>query len=196
LIQTDGDLPIIDLGRIDAPSPSALKRTDSRDKRPAQIVFGATVSFLRASLFMLVGLVLIIAPPELLAEVPSEPDLREGLIIAGVLLFIVAFGDIGLALAVMFGRNWARILLMLISVAAVISAFINNANRSEVVTLGTLPTVGISILVLLALSSHRARDYAARSRNPVTVVRGDTPPDPRSPGSTTPAIYDRRAHRL
>jgi len=163
LIQTDGDLPIIDVQRIDAPSLSAMKRTDSRDKRPAQIVFGATVSFLRASLFMLVGLVLIFVPPELLAQIPAEAEPRGGLIIAGVLLLVVALGDISLALAVMFGRNWARILLMLISVVAVITAFINNANRSEVVTLGTLPTVGISILVLLALSSHRARDYAARA---------------------------------
>jgi hypothetical protein len=33
-----------------------------------------------------------------------------------------------------------------------------------VVTLATnLPTVGISLLVLLGLSSHRARDYATRT---------------------------------
>ena len=114
---------------------------------------------------MLVGLVLIVTPPEVLAEVSSEAVPRGGSIIAGVLFFVVAFGDIGLALAVMFGRNWARILLMLFSVVAVITAFINNADRSEVVTLGALPTVAISILVLLALSSHRARDYAARGRN-------------------------------
>jgi uncharacterized membrane protein YphA (DoxX/SURF4 family) len=120
-------------------------------------------------------------PPEVLAEVSSEADPRAGLIIAGVLLFIVAFGDIGLALAVMFGRNWARILLMLFSVVAVITAFINNADRSKVITLGALPTVAISILVLLALSSHRARDYATRGRNPVTVVRRGTLPDPRKP---------------
>ena len=31
-------------------------------------------------------------------------------------------------------------------------------------TLGNLPLIGSSILVLLALSSHRARDYAARGR--------------------------------
>ena len=79
-----------------------MKRTDSRDKRPAQIAFGATVSFLRASLFMLVGLFLIVVPPGLLKEVPSEAGPRGELIIAGVLLFVVAFGDIGLALAVMF----------------------------------------------------------------------------------------------
>ena len=165
LIQTDGDLPIIDVGRIDAPALSAVKRTDSRNKRPAQIVFGATVSFLRASLFVLAGVALIFVPPKVLAQVPSEAEPRAGLIVAGVLLLIVALCDIGLALAIMFGRNWARILLMLFSVIAVITAFISNANRSEVITLGALPTVGMSILVLLALSSHRAREYATRGRH-------------------------------
>ena len=58
------------------------------------------------------------------------------------------------------GRNWARILQMLFSAGAIITAFISNANRSEVITLATLPTVAISILVLLALSGHRAREYA------------------------------------
>jgi hypothetical protein len=165
LIQTDGDLPIIDVRHIDTPALPAVKPTDSRNKRPAQIVFGATISFLRASLFILAGVVLILVPPDLLAQVPSEAEGRAGLIIAGVLLIIVALGDIGLALAVMFGRNWARILLMLSSVVAIITAFISNANRSEVITLATLPTVAISILVLLALSSHRAREYATRSRH-------------------------------
>jgi hypothetical protein len=45
-------------------------------------------------------------------------------------------------------------------------AFVGNANGSEAVTLATsLPTVGISIMVLLALSSHRARAYATRGRH-------------------------------
>ena len=38
--------------------------------------------------------------------------------------------------------------------------------RIEPVTLATsLPTVGLSIMVLLALSSHRARAYAERGRH-------------------------------
>jgi hypothetical protein len=66
---------------------------------------------------------------------------------------------------VFFGRNWARILLMLSCVVTATTAFIGNANGSDVVTLATsLPTVGLSIMVLLALSSHRARDYATRGR--------------------------------
>ncbi len=45
-------------------------------------------------------------------------------------------------------------------------AFIGNANGSEAVTLATsLPTVGLNIMLLLALSSHRARVYATRGRH-------------------------------
>jgi hypothetical protein len=88
------------------------------------------------------------------------------LIIAGSVVALIALVDIGLALAVFFGRNWARILLMLSCVLTTIGAFIGNANGSEAVTLATsLPTVGLSIMVLLALSSHRAREYAARGRH-------------------------------
>ena len=113
---------------------------------------------------MLTGVALIVVPPEILAQTPAAAEPRGGLIIGGVLFIVIALGDIGLALAVMFGRNWARILLMLFSVVAVLIAFVSNANRSEVITLATLPTVATSILVLLALSSHRAREYATRSR--------------------------------
>jgi hypothetical protein len=91
---------------------------------------------------------------------------RPALIVAGSVVAFIGLIDIGLATAVFTGRNWARILLMLSSVVTTIGAFIGNANGSEVITLATsLPTVGISIMVLLALSSHRAREYAARGRH-------------------------------
>ena len=77
----------------------------------------------------------------------------------------MALGDIGLALAVVYGRNWARIVLMLSSVVAVAAGIIDNARHLDVITLETLPTVSMSILILLALSSHRARDYTAQHRH-------------------------------
>jgi uncharacterized membrane protein len=159
LIQTDGDLPVIDLRLVPAPDLTAVEPTDSRDRRPAQILVGASLALLRALVVLLVGVVLILVPPE---SPPTHG--RAGLIVAGLVFLLVAVGDLGLALAVLLGRNWARILLMLFSVVAVVTAFIDNAQHSELITLGTLPTVAISILVLLALSSHRARNYAARQR--------------------------------
>ena len=61
LIQTDGDLPIMDLSAV--PAPLELEPpggTDSRDKRPVQIVFGAVVAFLRAGTFLLAGLFVVL----------------------------------------------------------------------------------------------------------------------------------------
>lgn len=58
----------------------------------------------------------------------------------------------------------ARVVLMLSSVVAVVAAFVDDARHPDLITLGTLPTVGLSILILLALSSHRARDHAVHGR--------------------------------
>ena len=170
LIITDGDLPIIDVGRVEVLEIAKIEHTDSRDKRPMQIVFGAGVAFFRGLAFLPVALLLLLIPPQYLQQLTLESVDVEGgrpaFIIAGSVVALIALVDIGLALAVFFGRNWARILLMLSCVVTTIGAFIGNANGSEVVALATsLPTVGLSIMVLLALTSHRARAYAARGRH-------------------------------
>jgi LssY C-terminus len=167
LIITDGNLPIIDVRCVEVPSVAQVEHTDSRDKRPAQIVFGAGVAFFRGLAFLPIALLLLLLPVQYLQglEGVSIEGGRPALILAGSLVGIISLVDIGLAVAVFFGRNWARILLMLSCVVTATTAFIGNANGSDVVTLATsLPTVGLSIMVLLALSSHRARDYATRGR--------------------------------
>jgi hypothetical protein len=170
LIITDGDLPIIDVGRVEVLEIAKIEHTDSRDKRPAQIVFGAGVAFFRGLAFLPIALLLLLIPPQYLQQLTLESVDVEGgrpaFLVAGSVVALIALVDIGLALAVFFGRNWARILLMLSCVVTTIGAFIGNANGSEAVTLATsLPTVGLSIMVLLALTSHRAREYAARGRH-------------------------------
>ena len=170
LIITDGDLPIIDVGRVEVLEIAKIEHTDSRDKRPAQIVFGAGVAFFRGLAFLPIALLLLLISPQYLQQLTLESVDVEGgrpaFLIAGSVVALIALVDIGLALAVFFGRNWARILLMLSCVVTTIGAFIGNANGSEAVTLATsLPTVGLSIMVLLALTSHRAREYAARGRH-------------------------------
>jgi hypothetical protein len=170
LIITDGNLPIIDVRRVQT-AEIAKVETDSRDKRPAQIVFGAGVAFFRGLVFLPVALILLLLPAQYLqGNVDIEGVTVEGgrlaVILAGSVLAFIGLVDIALAVAVFVGRNWARILLMLSCVLTTIGAFIGNANGSEAVTLATsLPTVGLNIMVLLALSSHRAREYAARGRH-------------------------------
>jgi LssY C-terminus len=167
LIITDGDLPIIDVSRVEVANIARVEHTDSRDKRPAQTVFGAGVAFLRGLAFLPLALLLLLLPAQYAQglDVDIEGG-RPALIVAGSAIAFIALIDIGLAIAVFAGRNWARLLLMLSCVVTTTGAFIGNANGSEAVTLATsLPTVGLSIMVLLALSSHRARAYAERGRH-------------------------------
>jgi hypothetical protein len=165
LIITDGDLPIIDVRRIEVPEIAKVEHTDSRDKRPAQIVFGAGVAFLRGLAFLPLALLFLFLPAHYAQSLNVEGG-RPAQILAGTAVALIAQVDIGLAIAVFVGRNWARLVLMLSCVITTTGAFIGNANGSEAVTLATsLPTVGINIMVLLALSSHRAREYAARGRH-------------------------------
>ncbi|HEY5783841.1 MAG TPA: LssY C-terminal domain-containing protein [Microlunatus sp.] len=185
-IRTDGDLPVIDVRHVSAASSSAIERTDSRDKRPAQIVVGAVIAGLRGLVFLLVGIAFLL-PTEMLAQTPSQAGGPADLTTtAVVLLIILALGDIVLAIAVVNRRDWARIVLMLSSVVAVVAGFIDNARHLDVITLETLPTVGMSILILLALSSHRARDYTARHRHHARIEPGSTNEVDASSSESTP----------
>ena len=72
--------------------------------------------------------------------------------------------DLALAVGVLRGSNAARLVLMSICVVVTIVAFLGSAGRPDEFALTHLPTVGVNILVILALSSHRARDYATHAR--------------------------------
>ena len=72
---------------------------------------------------------------------------------------------------------------MLSSVLATITAFGSNASGGELITVSHLPTIATSILVLLALSSHRARDYAQRRRH-LKLIHANTHPEGAIPSRT------------
>ncbi|HET9647960.1 MAG TPA: LssY C-terminal domain-containing protein [Microlunatus sp.] len=183
LIQTDGDLPILDLSAVRAPAElEPARQTDSRDKRPAQIVFGALVAFGRAALFLALAAVVIAASqiPEAQVEIDTglgltPGDAEVGLVVIGILLLLGAMIDVVFGIGVLRGYNWARMLLMIYSSAAIVIAFVQNASGTEPISLRTnLITVAISILVLLALSSRPARDYAIRpGTGPVLPSHGE-----------------------
>jgi uncharacterized membrane protein len=104
------------------------------------------------------------------AELALDGDLQgvsELVVIVVVAVVVAVFGvvDILLGVATYVGRNWARLMLMLYSVFATTSAFVSSISGVEVVGLAQLPTIAGGTLVLLALSSHRAREFAVRGRH-------------------------------
>jgi LssY-like putative type I secretion system component LssY len=174
-IETDGDLPVLEVGPSpDPPEAAAVGPTDSRDRRPVQTVFGAGVALVRCLLFLLAALAVFVAPGMLLRLTHTYVDLPELLaerafgVVLAVVLALVALVELGLGLATLVGRNWARLWLMGSAVVTTVGAFASNLTGSSRITLLGLPTTATAILLLLALTSQRAREYAARrpSRRP------------------------------
>lgn len=173
LIETDGDLPIVDTRAVAAPEAdrdAAVEPTDSRDRRPAQTLFGAGVAIARSLLYLAFAVFLFSKPHEFAKHAReagidiTAPQAETFATTTALVLCAAALIDVVLGLGVLAGRNLPRLTLMSICVITTTGAFISNARGTDVVTTARLPTVGLSILVLLALSSHRARDYAVRHR--------------------------------
>ena len=186
LIETDGHLPILDLQAIEAEEIPAPEMTDSRRKRPSQTTFGSVMAILRGVGFLLLA-ALAAAALAFAVRHPGQltPDMVTSSLISGdpatvlvvVVVYLATFGvlDVVLGIATYRGTNWGRILVMLTAVVSTVVAFVSNALvQCRLVTLGTLPGVAAEILVLLALSSHRARAFAEQPRPAAKEISAET----------------------
>ncbi len=159
---TDGDLPVVDLRSVRAPTTlRASPATDSRAKRPASTTFSAAVACLRGLVGLVLAALLLADPTGTTVVVGGTRWDTETAAVA----IVVAVLDVTFGLATYYGRNWARVLLMLECAATILVAFVAAASGGPRPTLGSgLPHVGLGILVLLALTSPAAREYATRGR--------------------------------
>lgn len=161
LIETDGDLPIVDLRSVPALADADGSSPDSaRISRPPQIVVGALITLVRGLTYL--GLAWIALLP---GAVGSGTDAEAAAVIVAAVIGVAALADLGLAIATFFGRNWARILLCALSVFSVASVLVERiaANATGPLHEGLMP-LATSVLVLLALSSDAAREYVPRHR--------------------------------
>ena len=174
-IVTDGDLPIVDLRRT-APRTPAGPPSDSRDKRPAVIVVGALLAAARAAAAGLLALSFVAFPQEhidALLRSGAGPGPVNGLTAEQVslaftatLVAVILFAGTELLLAwlVFLGRNPARTLTMALSSVAIGLQALAVLNGGPGITLqSNLPGLTIDILLIMALSSDRARTYALRA---------------------------------
>ncbi len=143
-IRTDGNLPILDLSPT-AAGPDPVPQAPQR-RCPSVVALGAGVAVARAVAY--VGGVV--------SAESGDPDLRM------VSLFLVAaVVDLVLAVGVVHGRNWARLLLMAACSVTAASAMATSVVQGRWPDdLASLLSSGGSILVVLALSDRAARDYA------------------------------------
>ncbi len=167
-IRTDGDLPVLDLRAVPTPSP-APEPAQPRSFRPTTTVAGATIALVRAVAYAALFVVLFAAPGHttFFADFGlSRDDLAQVTVVLAAGLAVAAFVDAALALAVLAGRNSARIGLMSVCAVTALAAFVASMGRTgHPVGLGSLPSLGASVLVLLVLSTPSARAWAAEDRS-------------------------------
>lgn len=174
-ITTDGDLPIVDLGLITASLGQAQHSpSDSRNKRPAPTIVGALLAGARAVAAIVAVVSGFLFPDDLLQGISIQSDDGPGLTAAQAetalyagLCFVglVALGEVLLAWFVFRGSNRARVTAMALSTAAIAVQAIDVVNGGPLATLeANLPGLTLDILLILALSSERARIYARRDR--------------------------------
>ena len=156
------------------PASELLRRpeADPNMKRPTSTVAGVVLVFLRVlSGLVVLALILLdwrstIREIEVTVEgVESTPELAQGVLIAVVVLLgVVLLVDAALAFFILIGHNWARVTIMTFSAISITGSFIQWWSENQVITItGSLLTLGLDILILLALSSRSAAAYARRN---------------------------------
>jgi hypothetical protein len=178
-IVTDGALPILDLRRLTPHAGAVDIDTDSRDKRPAPTIVGAALVAARAVEGIVVIVTLLLGRGDVLVRVGeggTPADERTiSLVIAvfsGVIgVFVVV--ELFVAWRIFLGRNWARVLAMSLSAAAITIQAVSLATGGPGIGLfTTLPGLSLDVLLILALSSERALVYARRDRKAPKRISG------------------------
>jgi hypothetical protein len=173
-IETDGDLPVVDVSAVPVDPQATLSvPTDSRNVRPAPVVVGAVLIVARACVaFTTVAIILLSWNKALTgfdAELERDVDAAASSSQLGlwvVIVVIAAFGLVEALIAwrVFLGANWARVVVMTLSTIAIGAQAVTLASGGASITLSTTLTgLSLDVLLLLALSSDRARVYARRA---------------------------------
>lgn len=176
-IETDGNLPILDVRNIAAPPDPAeqaavQQRDESERKRPSPTTLGVVLMVLRFlagavwCIAVLVGRRHIVSGGLLEASLGVDERVLAGIVV-GATLGVFAVGLLvyaALTVLVARGSNWARITAMTLSAVTVVSAAVNHLSGhpepavfSSITALLGLP---LDILVVLSLSSQRSRVWA------------------------------------
>jgi hypothetical protein len=141
-------------------------------KRPMSTVAGALLVFLRVATGVLWIASIVLEFPSLVSEidvtiegVASTPQLAEGtLIVALCVVGVFLLLDAILALLILRGLNWPRVVVMTFSAISIATSFLQWWDDQMDITIATtLLALGLDILILLALSSRSAAAYARRN---------------------------------
>lgn len=189
-IETDGDLPIIDVSAVQLGSDDVdlagrfeARRAALVEKRPVSTMLGVILMLVRVVVGTVSVTGILLQRPEIIAAAITGSPVSEAAtdaaaapIVVNAFIAIFAIGVLFyllLAVLVFTGSNWARIASMVFSgLLIAISAI--SFFQGEAITLRN-DTFGLplDILVLLALSARHSRLWARRPA--IAVVSGISP---------------------
>lgn len=171
-ISTDGDLPIVDARSVRAPTGQLPRQTDSRDRRPAPIMVGTALVVARSLAAFVLALTLLTSGGNIegvtFDDASTDPQTTTAaLVTVAVIVLLFGLGEVFLAWRIFLGSNGARVIAMGLSSVSITVQAIDYFSGSANLTLEAgLSGLASDILVLLALSSQRARVFAKRQRVP------------------------------
>jgi hypothetical protein len=182
-IETDGDLPIIDVRGVpvDATAIEVTEDAEGRraaiaERRPVPTTLGFLLMLLRVvagALYVVVTAVdwrtyvasQLVDPSGQVIDAATQRTVELVLAILTVMFAVGVVVYLGLAVLVLLGSNWARIASMAFSSVLILGAAIDFFDGGPQVALRhNLLGLPLDILVVLALSSQRSRLWARRPR--------------------------------
>ena len=201
-IETDGDLPVVDLTPVQV-EPRAVavaagadqRRLARADRRPVPTTLGFLLMVLRVLAGVLTVVLTVLAWPVFIrSELVSESgqaltaaEQQSADLVFGIAMGVFAAGLVfyfAVALFVFTGSNWARIVAMSYSALLIVLAAVDFFNGGDQVALHTnILGLPLDILVVLALSSQRARLWARRPRPRQRRAAAPAPAAPAAPAA-------------
>ncbi|MGV8882012.1 MAG: LssY C-terminal domain-containing protein [Rhodoglobus sp.] len=182
-IQTDGDLPILDVTAVTGRKDAVIAPEVWHRRRPAPVIVAAALIAARAVLLVVFGLIAYGSNEFVVEFEKSGITAQEGLAVTIGTLAVFAVIQLIFGVFVVMGSNVARVIVLFVSTVSIITYGIDFVTGGSQLSQQTnLVSLAIDILVLLALSSDRSSRWARMSRkDPLAGTPLDkltTPPSP------------------
>ncbi len=170
-IETDGDLPILDVSPLPADGLDEVIAVTHANLRPSSVAFGAVLLWVSAvtDVISAIGIVLgvdaFVRSPEIQAIDPSGEVTRVVVWVIVMLFVAISVVKALLGWLVFLGSSWARTLVLSFTVLTLFSELLLWQSGSfDPLASGSLFGIGADILILLALSSESSAAYVRRTR--------------------------------
>ena len=172
-IETDGDLPVVDVSNVAAGEMPVAEDSETRlaareRRRPVSTTLGVLLMVVRVVVGVVTIALIVADRKQILAEASVTLTGSNGAavdLVVTIIVVLTAVGVVlylGLAVLIFRGSNWARIAAMAFSVLLILISAVDFFNGQSVTLRQDIFGLPVDILVLLALSARHSSLWARR----------------------------------